>query len=184
MPENEVFERKRDSIIESTRRAIELGGVDSLLINDLTHEDLPDIKWAGGPLHPEAVSQALDRAVDGEVEYLAVRSPNGKPIAIGGIDYAAHEDAGTLWQLSTHSELTSRGIGTRLIREGEKRILRRGLHQAMMGVEDNNPRARALYERLGYKPVGSEKCSWNYQDEDGQVKLYETEETLLRNHLP
>ena len=53
----------------------------------------------------------------------------------------------------------------------------------MMGVEDNNPRARTLYERLGYKECGREKASWEEHDVQGRPFMYETEVTLLRKEL-
>lgn len=165
--------------VDTTRDAIRRHGVEALKVSDLTKNDFADVAWAGGPLHLESISKALDRAGSGEVEYLAVRAPNGAPISIGGIDYKAHEGAGTLWQLVTRGELRGLGIGTRLIEEAERRIRERGLAGAMLGVEDNNPRARALYERLGYRPVGREKASWPRQGDDGQIEMYETEETIL-----
>lgn len=169
--------------MESVRKVIETQAVDSLVVDDLKVEDLPHVKWAGGQYHPKAINEALDRVSEGEVEYLAVRAPNGNPVSIGGIDYAVHEGAGTLWQLATRGELIGLGLGSRLIAAAEERIRRRGVSKAMIGVEDNNPKARALYERLGYMPVGREKTSWRYQDERGQIKLYETELTLLEKRL-
>lgn len=169
--------------VDSTRDAIKQRGVEALEVGDLIKSDLPDVAWAGGPLHLESIAKALDRAAAGEVEYLAVRAPDGKPISIGGIDYMAHEGAGTLWQLSTRGELQGLGLGTHLIEEAEKRIRERGLDTATIGVEDNNPRARALYERLGYRPVGREQASWPRQRDDGQIEMYETEETILSKKL-
>jgi hypothetical protein len=53
----------------------------------------------------------------------------------------------------------------------------------MIGVEDNNPRARALYERLGYKECGRGEASWGEHDSEGRPFLYETELTLLKKEL-
>jgi ribosomal protein S18 acetylase RimI-like enzyme len=85
--------------------------------------------------------------------------------------------------LSVRTELRSLGIGTTLIRASEDRIRARGLSRAEIGAEENNPRARALYERLGYVAYGTEPASWDYQAEDGTVQLYETTCTLLRRDL-
>lgn len=173
--------KRRD--IDCTRATIEQHGVKALTVSDLTKGDLSDVEWAGGPLHLESIAKALNRAEAGEVEYLAVRAPDGKPVSIGGIDYKAHASAGTLWQLATRGELQGLGLGTRLIEDAENRIRKRGLNTAMLGVEDNNPRARALYERLGYRPVGREKASWPRQRDDGRVEMYETVETILSKSL-
>jgi hypothetical protein len=63
--------------------------------------------------------------MSGQVEYLAVRAPGGFPVSIGGIDYAKQPGAGIVWQLSTHGDLRSLGLGTALIKEAEARIKKR-----------------------------------------------------------
>lgn len=177
------YELREDGILEATREAIASHGVDALEVNDLTRADLIRIPWSGGPLHPASVGKALDRVDAGEVDYLAVRSPEGWPVAIGGIDYQAHPGAGTLWQLSTHGELQGLGIGTKLIKVAEGRVKTRGVATAMLGVEDDNHRARALYERLGYEVCGHEQESWDVADKQGNVTTHHAEVTLMRKQL-
>jgi ribosomal protein S18 acetylase RimI-like enzyme len=169
--------------VGAVRQLIKERGVGTLEVDDLTQTDLPNISWAGGSLHSKAVEEALRRAKDGHVEYLAVRAPGGYPVCVGGIDYQEHAGAGTLWQLSTHGELQSLGIGSMLIKAAEDRIRRRGLATAELGVEDENHRARALYERLGYVAFGHEQDSWDDADEDGNVFTYHAECTLMRKSL-
>jgi ribosomal protein S18 acetylase RimI-like enzyme len=117
------------------------------------------------------------------VDYLAACPPSGLPVAIGGVDYAATPGAGTLWQLSVHWALQSCGIGTILIRAAEQRILTRGLRRAELGVEESNPRARALYERLGYVAYGREPDAWDEEAPDGSITRYETMCTMMRKEL-
>jgi GNAT superfamily N-acetyltransferase len=50
--------------------------------------------------------------------------------------------------------LRSRGIGTALIAEAEGRAAGRGLGSIGLGVADDNPRAAALYLRLGFGETG------------------------------
>ena len=154
------------AVLDTTRAAIRRDGAASLTVNDLTPADLDRIGWSGGPLHIPAVAEALERAEQGEVDYLAVRSPGGWPVSIGGVDYAAHERAGTLWQLATHGELTGLGIGTCLITALEDRI-----------------RPRALYDRLGYEACGHAQDSWPEADDQGNVFTYHAELTLMRKRL-
>ncbi len=75
------------------------------------------------------------------------------------------------------------GIATMLIGAGEQRVRARGLAFAALGVEDNNPRARRLYERLGYKAAHRQHASWEYEDDAGALRLYETTLTILRKGL-
>jgi ribosomal protein S18 acetylase RimI-like enzyme len=163
-------------------RLIAEQGADTLEVDDLRPEDLSDIAWSGSPAHLRHVAEALDRAATGEVDYLAVRAPGGLPVAIGGVDFTVHEGAGTLWQLSTREAFRGLGLGTRLIAEAEERIRRRGLCRAMLGVEDDNARARALYERLGYRECGHERASWERETAAGRA-THVAEITLLEKTL-
>jgi ribosomal protein S18 acetylase RimI-like enzyme len=155
-----------------------------LTIRDLTAEDLPECAWSGSRSHLVSVAEALERARLGEVDYLAACPPSGLPVAIGGVDYARAPGAGTLWQLAVYGALQSCGIGTILINAAEQRIRARGLHRAELGVEEGNPRARALYERLGYVAYGREPDAWDEEAPDGSVSRYETMCTLMRKELP
>jgi ribosomal protein S18 acetylase RimI-like enzyme len=152
-------------------------------VTDLTRDDLPSCGWSGSASHLASIARALDRAEHGEVDHLAVCPPSGPPVALGGIDYMLNPDAGTLWQLAVQEALQSCGIGTLLIGAAERRIRARGLHRAELAVEENNPRARALYERLGYAVYGSKPDSWDTDGEDGSVVRYEAVCTLMRKEL-
>jgi ribosomal protein S18 acetylase RimI-like enzyme len=150
-----------------------------LMIRDLAPGDLPSCAWSGTATHLAAIALALDRARLGEVDYLAACPPSGLPVALGGIDYAKTHGAGTIWQLAVHGALQSCGIGTILVRAAEQRIRARGLHRAELSVEDSNQRARALYERLGYRAFGREPDSWDQEAPDGTIARYDTMVTLM-----
>ncbi|MFE5238757.1 MULTISPECIES: GNAT family N-acetyltransferase [unclassified Streptomyces] len=154
-----------------------------VLVRDLTPADLPDCAWSGSATHLVSVARELERAAAGEVDYLAVCTPAGPPVAIGGVDYQVAAGAGTLWQLGVLPALQSCGLGTVLIRAAEDRIRSRGLRRAELGVEESNPRARALYERLGYVACGSRPDAWDVEAQDGSLRRYETGCTLMRKDL-
>jgi ribosomal protein S18 acetylase RimI-like enzyme len=154
-----------------------------VVVRDLTPADLPACAWSGSVSHLVHVAHELERAAAGEVDYLAVCTPAGLPVAIGGVDYQAAVGAGTLWQLGVLPALRSCGLGTVLIRAAEDRIRSRGLRRAELGVEESNPRARALYERLGYAAYGSRPDSWDVETPDGPPHRYETMCTLMRKDL-
>jgi ribosomal protein S18 acetylase RimI-like enzyme len=155
----------------------------TVTVRDLTHEDLPSCAWSGSVTHLAHVAQAVERAQRGEVAYLAVCPPSDLPVAIGGIDYTVTPGAGTLWQLAVHPALRSCGLGTVLIQAAEQRIRARGLHRAELGVEETNPRARALYERLGYLVCGRKPEAWDEEAPDGSITRYETMCTVMRKQL-
>ena len=152
-------------------------------MDELTPNDLNDIDWSGGPSHPKSVAKALQKVPSGAMEYLAVRSPNGKPIAKGGIDYTYKPGTGYMTQLATMEELRGLGIGTHLIRAMEERILQRGLTKASLGVEDDNPDAQRLYERIGYKIVDKLVDSWEEEDEQGNMSTHHATGVIMEKDL-
>jgi GNAT superfamily N-acetyltransferase len=152
-------------------------------IRDLRAEDLPSCTWAGSNTHLAYVARALDRVSAGEVDYLAICPPSDPPVAMGGVDYTARAAAGTLWQLTVHSAWRSRGLGTLLVRAAEQRIRARGLQWAELSVEVDNPRARALYERLGYAAYAREPDTWVQETPGGATAHYETMCNLMRRNL-
>ncbi|WP_151481019.1 GNAT family N-acetyltransferase [Streptomyces albicerus] len=64
--------------------------------------------------------------------------------------------------------LRSRGIGTALVRAAEELAIARGTGLMGLGVGDDNPRAAALYARLGYRPAVTYVDRWAYLDLDGE----------------
>jgi ribosomal protein S18 acetylase RimI-like enzyme len=154
-----------------------------LSIRDLKRDDLPACRWAGSATHMAAIAAALERTESGEVEYLAACPPSGWPMGLGAIDYTRRPGAGNVWLLEVHPMLQSCGIGTLLIAAAEQRIRAKGLDRAELGVEEGNPQARALYERLGYVAYGSEPDAWDAVAEDGFVFRYETMCTLMCKDL-
>ncbi len=152
-------------------------------VRDLRPGDLPACDWAGSATHLRQVERELARAAAGEVDYLAVCTPVGLPVAIGGVDYRARAGAGTLWQLAVLPALHSRGLGTLLVRAAEQRIRGRGLRRAELSVEEDNPRARALYERLGYAAYGRAPDAWDEEGPDGSIRRHETMCVLMRRGL-
>lgn len=152
-------------------------------VRDLADGDLAACGFAGSELHLMQVAKELDRARSGEVDYLAVCTKTDLPVAIGGVDYLSHPDAGSLWQLAVHPALQSCGIGTVLIGAAEQRILARGLERAELSVELSNPRARVLYERLGYVAYDEVLEAWDQQNPDGSITRYETMCTQMHKQL-
>ena len=151
-----------------------------LTVRDLAARDLASCAWAG---LGSGLAAELERAARGDADYLVVCPPSGLPVALGGVDYAANRRAGTLYQLAVQGALQSCGIGTILIGAAEQRIRARGLRRAELAVEENNPRARALYERLGYAAYASKPEAWLDEAPDGSRFRYETICTLMRKDL-
>ncbi len=69
-------------------------------------------------------------------------------------------------------ELRSRGIGTRILGHVERLAAERGFTWIGLAVGTDNPRARALYERLGYVDTGFGvfEIGGTYTDIHGNVR--------------
>jgi ribosomal protein S18 acetylase RimI-like enzyme len=169
--------------LEGLRQMILAGGARQLAVGDLCADDLAGLAWSGNPAHLRSVAAALQRAAQGLEDYLAVRAPGGQPVAKMRVDYTSQAGTGVFSQLATMGPLQGLGIATMLIGAGEQRVRTRGLAFAALGVEDNNPRARRLYERLGYQAAGRQHASWEYEDDHGVLRLYETTLTIVRKRL-
>ena len=169
--------------LEGLRRMILAGGAGQLAVGDLREDELAGLAWSGNPAHLRSVAAALQRAAQGLEDYLVVRAPGGQPVAKMRIDYASEAGTGVFSQLAVMGPLQGLGIATMLIGVGEQHVRTRGLAFAALGVEDDNPRARRLYERLGYQAAGRQHAAWEYEDDNGVLRLYETTLTILRKRL-
>jgi ribosomal protein S18 acetylase RimI-like enzyme len=87
-------------------------------------------------------------------------------------DRAAFPDAVEISQVHVHTDARGQGVGTALIGEAERRIAGSGRALITMSVGIDNPRAAALYARLGYQDTGLQSTSrYHYRGPDGQTRL-------------
>ncbi|GAA2170649.1 hypothetical protein GCM10009846_01790 [Agrococcus versicolor] len=74
-----------------------------------------------------------------------------------------------------------RGVGTALVRAAERAAREAGAATLAVGVGDDNPRARALYERLGYVGTGIRSTTtYDYVDDAGVRRTATETDELLR----
>lgn len=150
---------------------------------DLRRGDLSAIEWTGSPRHLAYVSEALDAVDQGLVDLVVVWDED-EVVGIGGVDFRRRADAGHLWMLNIRESRRGSGLGTQLVHVLEERISRRGLRVAMLSVENENVRARALYERLGYTSVGNAIERWEVDEPaGGGVTTYTAHCTIMRKDL-
>ncbi|MFJ4281279.1 GNAT family N-acetyltransferase [Streptomyces massasporeus] len=65
------------------------------------------------------------------------------------------------------ASLRSQGIGAALVHTAERLARERGIGVMGLGVGDDNPRAAALYARLGYLPTVAYVDRWTHLGPDG-----------------
>lgn len=145
----------------------------------LEPSDLTDLDWSGGAEHLTAVAEVLPLMVCDEVEYVVGQLPNGRLVAAGGADLRPVPGTGVLWQLAVHPLLQGAGIGTAMVAVLEERLRARGLMEARLSVEHDNPDAARLYRRLGYAGCASAVESWPVAG----GRRYVTVTTVLRKAL-
>ncbi len=63
-----------------------------------------------------------------------------------------------------------KGIGSRLIEEAEEMVKELGFGWTTIAAAKENPRARRLYERMGYRVFTEDDGDWSYLDHEGKVR--------------
>ncbi|OUE20413.1 putative acetyltransferase [Clavibacter michiganensis] len=108
---------------------------------------------------------------------LLVAWDGDRPVGSGQIDLRG--DVPELRNLRVDEAQRGRGIGTAIMRAAEERV---GSGPLTVRVGLDNPRARALYERLGYRGTGElTTTTYAYVDDAGVTRqATETDETLAR----
>lgn len=128
---------------------------------------------------PGAVHEAHWRAqVDGSTTFL-VAWQGSVPVGSAVIRWSGFPEANArrvfpgcveVCHLHVREGYRGRGIGSALVRASESRARAHGVPQIGVGVSDENPRAAALYQRLGYRPMGVVDLSeYDWHDDAGVV---------------
>ena len=151
-----------------------------------THEDdLEELEWCGlFTHHRELIREAYERQERGEVVML-LAEVNGFPVAQAWVDLRrrAAAAAGFIWAVRVNPLFRSQGIGSRVLTEAEEVIRASGLQAAELGVEKDNPGARNLYERAGYRVLRSAYEEYEYTDAGGERALIPVNQWIMRKPL-
>lgn len=134
----------------------------ALEFRDLQPIDLPYLEWSGGPAHQRVLEESLEASWLGDVVVLVAETPDGLLVACGGLDL--REEPPRLWMLAVDPAWQSLGIGTRLVSALSSRAKAAGAKSVALTVEEDNPRAKTLYVRLGFSTVGSVIETWPTDD--------------------
>lgn len=142
---------------------------------------LTAVPWSSGL--PEKHKDRLERQIAGKVTYLIawngadpighmlvrLTGPNEEPMRSQLTDCAEIED------FTVVADLRSQGIGRLMLGIAEDEARQRGLRRIGVGVTLDNPRAKALYERQGFRSSGLRTyiTRWQYADADGEKRWHE-----------
>lgn len=159
----------------------------ALTIRPCREEDLPKLEWFGQfTEHRELIRDAFDRQGRGEnVMLQAVAEANGFPIGQIWIDLERKREASTglLWALRVIECYQRMGIGSRLLGAAEAELRRRGYDCAEIGAERNNPGARRLYERRGYRVFGTDRHWYGYTTPWGERRRTLVDEWVMHKDV-
>jgi len=153
-----------------------------LTVRDVQESDLPKLAWSGSSLHVEQMAEHV-RAADGSLDYIAAFLATGEAVGKGEIDYVKRPDSAEIGSLAVHGLVQSQGIGSLLIDIAENRARARGCSSTVVGVEEDNPRAQRLYQRLGYHVFGNEPDEWDELASDGTIVTHRAMCTILSKLL-
>jgi len=105
-----------------------------------------------------AVVASIDGALTGAAlgaVVLVAESADGSPLGFihlhGARDFFTGEEHGHVSDIVVRAEAEGRGVGQRLMTAAEDWARERGYRLLSLHVFEGNARARAFYERLGYR---------------------------------
>jgi ribosomal protein S18 acetylase RimI-like enzyme len=152
---------------------------DEFHIRPVEERDLSALEWDGTYIHFRRLfRQAYEDMRIGTRQLLMMEhKETGEMIGQVFIQWTSSDPRfadgarrGYLYALRIKPAFRGRGLGTRILIAAEDELRRRGMDTAAIGVEKNNPRARALYERQGYRIIADDPGRWSYLDHEGNIQ--------------
>ena len=156
-----------------------------LEIRQCARQDLPQLEWFGlYTEHRQLIQEAFRRQQAGEVIML-VADLDGFPVGQAWLDLSARsaDSVGVIWALRVIPLLRNHGIGTHLIITAERLLSERGYRWSELTVDQDEPRARRLYERLGYRSAGASKGLLSYTTPEEKSVALNLQLWILRKRL-
>jgi len=122
---------------------------EQLTVRPCAARDLDHFGAFGSERHVQYCRETFESGVP----ILVAVDSNDVPVGKLHVRIDAEREAALIEAAGVAPELRGRGIGTALVRAAEAFASENGFTAAELGVEDTNPAARRLYERLGYHSV-------------------------------
>ena len=145
-------------------------------------EDLPKLEWFGAYTHFRELYRRTWRDHQAGRRLMVVADLGGFPIGQVWLDVTPNDYA-YLYALRVMEPFRGLGIGTRLIESVEALARSHGFRQIHLAVEKSNPRARQLYERLGFRAFCDRVDVWSYTDHVGHTHWVQEDVYGMRKML-
>lgn len=142
-----------------------------------TYSDLPKLEWYGQYTHFRALFRRTYQEQLQNRRLMLVADCNNFPIGHIFVQLSSGEQRiadgrrrAYLYSLRVMEMFQGHGIGTRLILEAEILAADERFSWATIAAAKDNPRARRLYERLGYRVFGEDEGKWSYLDHENRMR--------------
>jgi ribosomal-protein-alanine N-acetyltransferase len=132
--------------------------VAALVIRRCRREELHALEWQGAFRGDRALFRRVFARAEQGAMVMLVASRAGEHVGQIWIDLARARGGAVLWALRVQPRWRGAGIGTRLVAAAERIARHAGRRWVELEVEPHNARARALYERLGYRRIGRRRA--------------------------
>jgi GNAT superfamily N-acetyltransferase len=144
--------------------------------------DLPKLEWFGDFRHHRAIiREAFELQARGEALML-VADAGGFPIGQAWLQLR-RGSVPMVWAVRVLEPFQNRGVGARLMSALEKAAALLGHSELQLGVEQDNPKARAFYECLGWGVAGERRESYEYTTPEGQAVTHDLREWVMTKRL-
>ncbi len=145
-------------------------------IRQATQTDLPTLEWDGELIHYRRLfSETYQQARQGQaiiwvaeleqaglIGQVLVSLKSERPELSDGVMRAY------VYGFRVKPRYRSQGVGSQMMAVIEADLRQRGFSIVTLNVGQDNPGARRLYERIGYRVVSPDPGRWSYIDEKGR----------------
>ena len=157
-------------------------------VRDVRVTDLPALEWFGTYAHFRRLEESNYRDVEAGYKLWLVAEVNRFPAGHLKINLRVEDPLrgtprGYIFAVRVFEPFQGLGLGTALVRAAENALRARGFRYVSIAVGKDNPRARRLYERLGYSIYREEVGHWQYVDLGGRVHRMDEPEFLMDKPL-
>lgn len=146
-----------------------------MAIRRVTSGDLSALEWEGEYSHFRRVyADTYQRSLNGlavlwvaELVGIGIIGQAFVQFSCNNLDLADGVTRAYMFAFRVRPTFRSCGLGSWMIRAIEEDLRERGFQILTLNVAKDNPRARHLYEKLGYHVVADEPGIWSYPDQNG-----------------
>jgi ribosomal protein S18 acetylase RimI-like enzyme len=151
--------------------------IDQVKVRQVRRSDLRALEWDGEFTHFRRLYEAsYHSARKGNSILWIVESSTANLIGqlfvqltSSRLDLANGHNRAYIYGFRIKPAYRNKGIGTLMMEKAESDLRKRGYGTVTLNVGRENPGARRLYERLGYRVVAEEAGIWSYTDHEGKI---------------